>query len=76
MNSRTSAQKSRFVTCPVLSLLTWVIERTGPLPVLLERDNNVPSVAELLGELDRAAAAYDRGLAAHAGRKPAGITEA
>lgn len=50
---------------PVLALLEWVIERTGPLPVLLERDNNVPSFDELLRELGAVKRAYDRGLSAH-----------
>lgn len=53
---------------PVLALLSWVIERTGRLPVILERDNNVPPMDELLRELDRARAAYDRGLAAFEAR--------
>jgi hypothetical protein len=49
---------------PVLELLAWTVARTGPVPVLLERDHRVPDVAGLLAELDRAAAAYARGLAA------------
>jgi uncharacterized protein len=49
---------------PVLALLEWVIERTGPLPVLLERDNNVPSFAELMRELTGVREAYQRGLSA------------
>lgn len=53
---------------PVLSLLTWVIERTGPLPVILERDNNVPPIEDLLRELDLARGAYERGLSAHEAR--------
>jgi uncharacterized protein (UPF0276 family) len=34
-----------------LELLRWVVERTGPVPVLLERDNQVPPLAELVAEL-------------------------
>ncbi|HEV8547825.1 MAG TPA: DUF692 domain-containing protein [Polyangiaceae bacterium] len=34
----------------VLELLAFTLERTGPLPVLLERDNDVPPLAELLAE--------------------------
>lgn len=49
---------------PVLDLLAWVIERTGPLPVVLERDHNIPAFVELLDELGRVDAAYRRGLAA------------
>ena len=36
---------------PVFELLEWTLERTGPLPVLLERDNHVPDLAELLAEV-------------------------
>lgn len=49
---------------PVIELLEWVIERTGPVPVLLERDNNVPAFADLVAEAKRIRAAYDRALAA------------
>jgi len=55
---------------PVLNLLEWVVERTGPVPVLLERDNNVPSLGELLTELQGIRAAYDRGLAARKAATP------
>jgi uncharacterized protein (UPF0276 family) len=48
---------------PVLALLERAIERTGPLPVLLERDNKVPSFEELLAELHAVGEAYQRGLA-------------
>ena len=44
-------------------LLAWVIERAGPLPVLLEWDNNIPDLPELLGERDRLQAVYDSALA-------------
>ncbi|MEO8905602.1 MAG: DUF692 domain-containing protein [Polyangiaceae bacterium] len=40
------------VADPVLDLLEWTIERTGPVPVLLERDNAVPELSELLAELE------------------------
>jgi uncharacterized protein (UPF0276 family) len=46
------------VAAPVLELLRSVIEQTGPLPVLLERDTNVPALAELLGEVERVNAVY------------------
>ena len=39
------------VADPVLALLEWTLERTGPVPVLLERDNDVPDLAELLREV-------------------------
>lgn len=51
------------VRAEVDELLAWVIERTGPLPVLLERDNNIPALPELLGERDRLQAIYDAALA-------------
>ncbi len=51
---------------PVLALLEWVIERTGPLPVILERDHHVPVLDDLRTELQRVDVAYQRGLARHA----------
>lgn len=48
---------------PVFDLLAWVIERTGPLPVVLERDQNIPAWSELLAEATRVNEAYERGLA-------------
>lgn len=53
----------------VLDLCAWVIERTGPLPVVLERDHRIPELPALLRELARVEAAYARGLAAHAARE-------
>lgn len=49
---------------PVLDLLTRAVARTGPVPVVLERDHNVPPLDELLEELREVEAAYRRGLAA------------
>lgn len=46
----------------VLDLLGWVVERTGPLPVLLERDNNIPPLADLLAELGRIDEVYQASL--------------
>jgi hypothetical protein len=48
---------------PVPELLSWVIERTGPLPVVLERDNNVPALDVLLDEMEQLDGAYRSGLA-------------
>jgi uncharacterized protein (UPF0276 family) len=45
---------------PVYALLEWTLERTGPVPVLLERDNDVPPLAELLAEVKRLQAVYAR----------------
>ncbi len=49
----------------VLELLAFTLERTGPLPVLLERDNHVPELAVLLGEVRALRAVCDRAAAAH-----------
>ncbi len=53
---------------PVLKLLTSTVESTGPVPVLLERDNNIPPLPDLLAELNVVRRAYDAGLAASRGR--------
>jgi uncharacterized protein (UPF0276 family) len=45
---------------PVLDLLAFALERTGPVPVLLERDNHVPELSELLAELRSVKAVYER----------------
>jgi uncharacterized protein len=45
---------------PVLDLLEWVLARTGPMPVLLERDNDVPPLDDLLKELDILRRVYER----------------
>ncbi len=37
----------------VYRLLEFTLERTGPVPILLERDNNVPPYEELLSEVRR-----------------------
>jgi len=36
----------------VYELLAYTLRKTGPVPVLLERDNNVPPLDELLSEVD------------------------
>lgn len=57
------------VRSEVYDLMAWVIERTGPKPVLLERDNDIPQLPILLDEvrnLDRTyQAALDRWREAH-----------
>ena len=40
------------VTDPVLALLGRVLQRTGPVPVVLERDQNVPDLDGLIAELE------------------------
>lgn len=47
---------------PVHELLAWTIERTGPLPVLLERDNAIPPLSELLAEVAVLDGVYQRAL--------------
>lgn len=39
---------------PVWALYERLIERTGPLPTLIERDNHIPPLPELLAERERA----------------------
>jgi uncharacterized protein len=51
------------IRAEVFELLDWTIERTGPVPVLLERDHNVPALAELLTEHARVDAVYQAALA-------------
>jgi uncharacterized protein (UPF0276 family) len=44
---------------PVLSLLQRVLARTGPVPVVLERDQNIPPLPVLFDELARVRAVWD-----------------
>ena len=48
---------------PVIALLSWVIERTGPKPVVLERDQDIPSLDGLLAEVARLQTTYDDAVA-------------
>jgi uncharacterized protein len=41
---------------PVFELLDYTYQRIGPRPTLLERDFNLPPLAELLAEVDRLSA--------------------
>ncbi len=52
----------------VYDLLGYTLERMGPVPVLLERDQNIPALDTLLDELRRLTAIYDRSVAAHGAR--------
>ncbi len=47
------------VADPVLELLGFTLERSGPCPVLLERDNDVPELAELVREVHALRQIYD-----------------
>jgi uncharacterized protein (UPF0276 family) len=44
----------------VYELLELTLQRTGPVPVLLERDQNFPSFEQLREELERIHAIYQR----------------
>ena len=44
---------------PVFDLFEWTIERTKPVPVLLERDFNIPDLEELNQEVNRLQAICD-----------------
>jgi uncharacterized protein len=49
---------------PVLDLLKWVLPRIGrPVPVLLERDNDIPCLDTLLAERGAIQGAYDEVMA-------------
>ncbi|HYJ11323.1 MAG TPA: DUF692 domain-containing protein [Polyangiaceae bacterium] len=50
------------VADPVLELLAFTLARTGPRPVLLERDNEIPPLSELLNEVQTLRAVYDRAI--------------
>lgn len=51
------------VADPVAELMQWVLRRTGPLPVLLERDHGIPELGLLLAERGRLQRLYDQALA-------------
>ncbi|HEX2880273.1 MAG TPA: DUF692 domain-containing protein [Polyangiaceae bacterium] len=44
---------------PVYELLRFTLERTGPVPVLLERDNDVPALVDLLSEVAQVQTVFD-----------------
>ena len=48
---------------PVLTLLRSTVAATGPVPVLLERDHNIPPLTELMSELSAVREAYETGIA-------------
>ncbi len=53
------------VSDPVKELLRFTLERTGPVPVLLERDNDVPEFDVLLDEVRDLRAIYDAAVLVH-----------
>ena len=46
----------------VYALLEYTLRRIGPMPVLLERDNNIPNFDEIVREVDRLNEIYDRAI--------------
>lgn len=52
---------------PVKELLAFTVARTGPVPVLLERDNEVPSLGALLEEVDELQRIYTAAIEEHDG---------
>lgn len=48
----------------VWTLFAQVIDRLGPVAVMIERDDNIPPLAELVAELDQARALARHGIAA------------
>ncbi len=56
---------------PVLELLAFTLARTGHCPVLLERDNNLPVLADLVHEVQRIRAVYASAVAAFEGHHAA-----
>lgn len=53
----------------VLQLLERTLEKTGPVPVLLERDQTIPSLDTLLAEVARLKTIWSRAIARHAEAK-------
>jgi uncharacterized protein (UPF0276 family) len=54
----------------VEQMMAWVIRRTGPLPVVYERDHAIPPLAELGRQVARLQAVYDEALGAHDATAP------
>ncbi|MCB9713569.1 MAG: DUF692 family protein [Myxococcales bacterium] len=54
----------------VEQLMAWVIERLGPLPVIYERDHDIPPLPELGRQVARLQEVYDEALARFEGTRP------
>lgn len=52
----------------VRGLMEWAIERVGPVPVIYERDHDIPPLAQLGEQVEVLQEAYDRGLARYEAR--------
>jgi uncharacterized protein len=55
---------------PVLAVFERVLARTGPVPVVLERDQSIPPLDGLLAEVERIRTIYDRATMATSARRP------
>lgn len=51
------------VSPKVVELMQWVLERTGPRPVVYERDHDIPELDELQAQVQALQSAYDAALA-------------
>lgn len=51
------------VRSEVIDMMAWVVERIGPVPVVLERDKNIPPLNDLLAEVQLLDRAYQQALA-------------
>jgi len=54
------------VASEVMALLERTLERTGPVPVLLERDQSIPPLTDLLAEVRKIEEVWRRAIAKHA----------
>jgi hypothetical protein len=52
----------RDVIEPVMDLLAFTVEKTGPLPVLLERDNDIPPLSDLMTEIRALGSVYEKAI--------------
>jgi uncharacterized protein (UPF0276 family) len=60
---------------PVLRLLARVLRSTGPVPIVIERDHNVPDLDGLLAELERVRAVAQRARSADRSDDDAALRE-
>lgn len=54
----------------VESLMAWAVERVGPVPVIYERDHDIPPLAELGEQVAHLQAVYDEAVARFEGARP------
>jgi len=58
------------VADPVLDLLGFTLSLSGPRPVLLERDNDVPELSELVSEVQKLRDIYDASMRSYDAARP------